>query len=651
MKTSTPNPRKPRRTKNSLSNQNLFHQNLLNLFKLVQKQTTAGRGQFAVTRVWLVFQSYLSALTLAKRRLFATSFLNSDFWSSPESEDILAINKSKKENFEFRRYFIIDEDMSTFAARLVETAYAAKERGDSYKWDRLERMCTNLEYLASKNGMWVVSNPIIESEIDVRKNELALYDEARVEIYKLDAGRLVSVEIYTNESEKFFLWLQRVEKIFDALHRQAQNRDSLGEFVREVRLRQEDAPHTFAIDARFLIRYKNILAKGIENCPKIEAEKFALLFEKIGSVHQHLDVGTCTGRYCGLVKSLSPNSHSVGLDRDVDCVDLVRQECQIKCWLFDIRDSPIIKDLGATSYDLVTCMMGTICHFGMNPAHRFGRLTGVESGFHNMLTLLNVGGTLVFTAWSLIALRNRRFLSIYSPSFCEHLAASAPLPFDLTRMIKSYGDALSFEESECGDLLRVYQVKKVRDVKKPSKSVIAQAENDSSKIDVHFFERVENFWERMSESCPPRAVFISYDRRDRDQVAHIGTALMDVGVNLWVDKRALDAGQNYRREIRRAVNDCAFFISVISHHSEEKMVADAQLLRDERLWAANRHDDSELFYLKVALEINPSEIRNEPEAVHSVEIERFDLRNLMNFARRVKLLCDHFNGAEGRPRK
>jgi hypothetical protein len=158
------------------------------------------------------------------------------------------------------------------------------------------------------------------------------------------------------------------------------------------------------------------------------------------------------------------------------------------------------------------------------------------------------------------------------------------------------------------------------------------------------------FWRRLSESCPPRAVFISYDRRDRDAVAALGTALLDAGVNIWVDQRALEAGQNYRREIRRAVNDCAFFISLISTHSEEKSDP-THLLREERQWAANRHDDSEIFYLKMALEIGRGEIKNEPETVHSVEIQRFDLATLADFAGRVKRLCEQFNGPEGRPRR
>lgn len=160
-----------------------------------------------------------------------------------------------------------------------------------------------------------------------------------------------------------------------------------------------------------------------------------------------------------------------------------------------------------------------------------------------------------------------------------------------------------------------------------------------------------NFFERLRDSCPPRSVFISYDRRDAETVAELGSALLNAGVPVWVDKRALAEGQNYENEIRRAVMDCAFFISLVSPNSEEKSEP-THLLRKERIWASSRHDDASIFYLIVSVQLaSRSDIRAEPEPVRKLEVETLSPKTLPSFVRRVKALYDEFEGPTGRPRR
>jgi hypothetical protein len=65
-------------------------------------------------------------------------------------------------------------------------------------------------------------------------------------------------------------------------------------------------------------------------------------------------------------------------------------------------------------------------------------------------------------------------------------------------------------------------------------------------------------------------IFISYAREDFDYAIRLYNDLKNAGLKPWFDKEELLPGQNWDREIKRAVRNCRFFLPMFSSRSVEK---------------------------------------------------------------------------------
>jgi hypothetical protein len=65
----------------------------------------------------------------------------------------------------------------------------------------------------------------------------------------------------------------------------------------------------------------------------------------------------------------------------------------------------------------------------------------------------------------------------------------------------------------------------------------------------------------------PGAVFLSYASEDLDAARAIRDALEAAGMKVWFDKAALEAGDDFARNIRRAIQGCSAFLAVLSRHT------------------------------------------------------------------------------------
>jgi hypothetical protein len=96
-----------------------------------------------------------------------------------------------------------------------------------------------------------------------------------------------------------------------------------------------------------------------------------------------------------------------------------------------------------------------------------------------------------------------------------------------------------------------------------------------------------------TKAMSQNAVFISYCRTDangataRDQqiALAIRDALMARDVDVWLDQRALEGGDDYSKKIRRYINTCSVFLPLISETTESR--ADG-FFRMEWGWALER---------------------------------------------------------------
>jgi hypothetical protein len=81
-------------------------------------------------------------------------------------------------------------------------------------------------------------------------------------------------------------------------------------------------------------------------------------------------------------------------------------------------------------------------------------------------------------------------------------------------------------------------------------------------------------------------VFVSYAREDLPTAERIVRQLQEAGVDVWFDRDQLVAGDSFIQATRKAIDDCALFVSLISKASEGRQKE--ALFRRERELAAER---------------------------------------------------------------
>lgn len=101
------------------------------------------------------------------------------------------------------------------------------------------------------------------------------------------------------------------------------------------------------------------------------------------------------------------------------------------------------------------------------------------------------------------------------------------------------------------------------------------------------------------------AVFLSYASEDRESVETMRNALESVGIEVWFDKRELQAGDAWDRMIRTNIQRCSLFLPVISRSAERR---DEGYFRREWRWAIDRAEgmaETRKFILPVVVDDTP----------------------------------------------
>lgn len=149
----------------------------------------------------------------------------------------------------------------------------------------------------------------------------------------------------------------------------------------------------------------------------------------------------------------------------------------------------------------------------------------------------------------------------------------------------------------------------------------------------------EDVFRKVGDRCPVGGVFISYAREDIDHVETVVRAFLTAGIPVWLDKRELESGGNYDRALEAEIKQaCCLFVSIVSPTSEAAASRE-RYVHLERSWAAERHVDGYVFYLKLLVDLPEGHrVVNEPEAVNKVQWHRFE--DLDGFVTRVRALVD-----------
>lgn len=108
----------------------------------------------------------------------------------------------------------------------------------------------------------------------------------------------------------------------------------------------------------------------------------------------------------------------------------------------------------------------------------------------------------------------------------------------------------------------------------------------------------------------PRKVFLSYVSEDQEKARVLAKALEDRGLQVWLDENALRPGDDWPREVRRAVQSAAAFVPLLSTHWVGR---DGWYMEELRLGLdrGRRFPDSQKFVFPVRLEhVEPSRIHD-----------------------------------------
>ena len=124
------------------------------------------------------------------------------------------------------------------------------------------------------------------------------------------------------------------------------------------------------------------------------------------------------------------------------------------------------------------------------------------------------------------------------------------------------------------------------------------------------------------DAMRPGSVFLSYAKEDLPRVLKLKATLDRAGVEAWLDKERLEAGDLYDQKIRRFIKTCAVFIPVISGNTEKRV--EGYFRREWKLAAERAQGIAEHipFILPVVVDDTPEYGATVPECFLSAQWTR-----------------------------
>ena len=272
-----------------------------------------------------------------------------------------------------------------------------------------------------------------QMEFDEQNSEIALYDHFRVDVFMGGHTGIISgVEVYCESASDFQSYLEGTEQYFEYLWNHG---SSITEFLEKLGAAHEFAKTRIDYTPNYLAKYEFGLSASDEKLKTIEfsrVDEFLRNNELWGKIDRYLDIGTCTARYPReLFDAVSEKGYIIGLDNDSDSVDFARSlvadfkrknadsstlaKKNLRILEADFcgvgENNNLFDDL--KSFDLITCMLGTLSHFGWDRNTDFR--DSLQLALERMATLLAEDGVLIMGTWSALACNQLHMLDIYKP--------------------------------------------------------------------------------------------------------------------------------------------------------------------------------------------------------------------------------------------
>jgi SAM-dependent methyltransferase len=406
--------------------------------------------------------TYAEALGRVEQRFWTTTFLSSGFWTRSHGQ-VLAANEEmlkriKKSGGQARRLFLLDQPPS-----LVVQAYRDHRilQRQLQKYEELEILQDEHEHLKSnmksllQQGFDVrvifdgtkVHRSLPNGMLpDPRDSELAIYDDFRIDVF--DGGRhgvIHSVRSYSPLFQYFPAYLTAAINYFDELWGRA---DPMAEFIEDLQNVVDYAESKIDYESNWLAIYEYALPQEDEGLKTIELARVEEVLreeakERDDEITRYLDVGTCTGRDPIHLRSwVAPDGKILGVDEDYDCIRFAQANVQRKCpdeKRIEISQRDFVaRELDIRGkFDLITCMLGTLSHFGWDRSRTYQ--DRLQKALARMAALLSDKGLLFLGTWSEYACKNHKMLEIYSQADRERLAEWSPSTAELEKRLTAVG--------------------------------------------------------------------------------------------------------------------------------------------------------------------------------------------------------------------
>lgn len=413
--------------------------------------------------------TYSEALERVQHRFWATTFLSSGFWIQADVGIIEAnarmLSRLNSTGGQARRLFLLDQPpyMVAEAHRQLRVMHRQLEKSD--EMDRLNRQFENLKtnvrrmieegfetrVVFDENQLFRSVSGMLSDPTD---NELTIYDDFRVDVF--EGGRpgvIGRVMTYTPLVQNYAGYLRAAEQYFQDLWESA---ELLQSFIGQLQQAADSANVKIDYESNWLAVYEFGLDTEDQSLKTVEIERVKEVLRgrgRWGKIRRYLDVGTCTGRYpIQLREAVVSDGEIIAIDEDYDCFRFADASRERQCPK-DHRIKMTLGDFGAAQlqfdgpFDLITCMLGTLSHFGWqrDAAKPFADL--LQAALVRMVSLLSDDGLLILGTWSGHAKRKMSMLKIYRQMDRRRLAQWTPGRDELNERLTQAGLRVT-EESQ-----------------------------------------------------------------------------------------------------------------------------------------------------------------------------------------------------------
>jgi SAM-dependent methyltransferase len=411
----------------------------------------------------LCMKTYCEALGLVKSRFWTTTFLSSGFWTN-NNQQILNANRDlierlkRKSDSSIRRLFLLSHPIQDAAQTYQKELIHLKEQGRTEEFKKrlaeLKILKDNIQNLINDGcetrityhdaSQYQILPEGILNNFDPRDSELAIYDQFRVDLFNGGiTGQISEVYMYTKATNYFDIYLSESVRYFESLWNGATD---VNDYMSKLREATDYARNRINYTSNYLLKYQFQLNEDDTRMKDAEisrVEEFIRVNNLENKIAKYLDIGTCTARYpISLRKYVRTDGVIYGIDNDEDCIsfsknwvpDKTENDRRIQILQIDfLEELPI----HLNDFDLITCMLGTISHFGLDKKSDFtGRL---QNAIDKIALILNPDGVAIIGTWSNFARINHHMLDIYSQEDKRRLAEWTPSSIEIRERLERAG--------------------------------------------------------------------------------------------------------------------------------------------------------------------------------------------------------------------